>query len=94
MITKDVSRREVGSIVKAKASVVTSATECKQLYGVLWKTTLGMGVVLRVVTPLKGSGKHTSVVAEWTIGSFKKVKEAKLVNVKLHKNVSHANFPA
>ena len=94
MVTKNDARREVGSIVKAKASVVTSVAECKRLYGMLWKTTLVTGVVMRVVTPPKGTGKHTSVVAEWTVGSFKKVKEVKLVNVKLHQNVCHAKVPA
>ena len=64
MVTKNDALREVGSIIKAKASFATSATECKRLYGMLWKTTLVTGVVMRVVTTPKVTGKHTSVVAE------------------------------
>ena len=45
---------------------------------------------MRVVKPPKRTGKHTSSVTEWTVGSFIKVKEVKIVNIKLHQNVCHA----
>ena len=50
-------RRKIGAHVLAKASVVTSNSECKRLYGVLWKTMTVAGIVKEVLTPPKGSGK-------------------------------------
>ena len=88
--TKNDACRVIRSIVQAKARVFTSASECKWLYGMLRKTIHVTGKVLRVVTPPKGTGKYTSVIVEWTIGGLKKVKEVKLVNVKLHQEACHA----
>ena len=51
-------------------------------------------MVLRAVTPPKGSGKHASVIFEWNIGGFKKVKEVKLLNIMLHQEVFHATKAA
>lgn len=80
---KNDARREVGATVSAKATAVTSASECKRLYGTLWKSQIVTGVVKRVVTPPQGSGKQASVLCEWTFGSSTKIKEVKVVNVTL-----------
>ena len=81
-------RREVGATVQVKATAVTSHAECKRLYGTLWKSQTVTGVVKRVVTPPAGSGKQVSIVAEWSFGDTTKVKEVKLINVKLVAEVS------
>ena len=83
MAPKNDPRREVGTTVIAKATAVTSEAECKRLFGTFWKTATVTGVVKIVVIPPRGSGKQTSVVVEWKIQDRIKLKEVKLVNVKL-----------
>ena len=80
---KNDGRREIGAQVQAKAIAVTSASECKRLYGTLWKSQMVTGTVKRVVTPPAGSGKQTSLVCNWIISSVTKTKEVKLVSVTL-----------
>lgn len=76
-------RREVGATVKAKASVVTNDTECKRLFGTLWKTQTILGVVTRVITHPPGSRKQASLVCNWDFLGTTKSKEVKLTNVTL-----------
>ena len=76
-------RRVIGAHVYAKASIVTSDSECKRLFGSLWKKTTVNGIVKHVVVPPRGSGKQTSLIIKWNINGSSKTKEVKLMNVRI-----------
>ena len=76
-------RRVIGALVYAKASIVTSDSECKRLFGSLWKKTTVNGVVKHVVVPPKGCGKQTSLIIKWNVNGSSKTKEVKLMNVRI-----------
>ena len=82
------SRRVIGAFVFAKVRVVTSDSECKRLFGALWKSATVNGTVKHVVVPPKGSRKHTSLIVDWTIRGSSKTKEVKLMNVRVREDVS------
>lgn len=76
------ARREIGATVFAKATAVTSAAECKRVFGTNWNVAIVTGVVVEVVKPPANSRKQTSLVCNWDIEGTSKRKEVKLGNVK------------
>eukprot|EP00171_Calliarthron_tuberculosum_P005159 IDg5159t1 len=75
-------RRNVGTVVFAKAKVVTSEVDCKRYFGRLWKSTYVIEVVKEVIAPPRGSRTHASVVVERALPYKQKVRAVKLVDVK------------
>ena len=60
--------REIGAVVRTKATNVTSVAECKRKYGSNFKIATMTGEVVNVIVPQKGSRKQTSLKVDWTIG--------------------------
>ena len=61
-------RRVVGNIVYAKATAVTSLSECARRYGSNSKTKELHGVVKEVVVEKTSKTSKTLIVAEWHLG--------------------------
>lgn len=55
------------------------------MFGTLWKTDIVTRVVLCAVSSHCGSGKQTFLIVDWSIHGVQRVKEVKLVNVKVFK---------
>ena len=54
----------IGAFVFAKARALTSESECKRLFGAMWKSATVNGTVKHVVARSKVSGKHISLIVD------------------------------
>ena len=75
-------RQQIGNAVHTRASLVTSAAECKRLYGSLWKSKKLNGTVVSVEVSMDSGRRQTSITADWLIQDRIKRHALKLVNMK------------
>ena len=95
MSAKKDLRRQVGAIVHARATAVTSNTSCARLFGALYKDKTVTGVVKEVTVDRSKARASTSLKVEWllttTPTTTKVVKTVKLVNVKLGNGINESS---
>lgn len=83
MAPRSIGCQEIGAIVMAKLTAVTSKAECKRRYGSMWKEAKVKGIIREVINSPKGSGKQASVCVDWLFEGATKQVTVKICNVEL-----------